>query len=167
MLLNTILNKGNWCSLTIGLLFTICTPWLGGEWRAPTISTPDKNNLIWQSVKLAGTSLGVVPRRNRFNKRGANKPERATTWTYFQLAREDKGVVKRCLREFPFFSVTRPLTSYVAAVELVVAAADHAFLSGYNDKAVLSTATYPPHSSRGGWRQFPGTRNWAWQRTRP
>lgn len=34
-----------------------------------------------------------------------------------------------------------------------MAAADHAFLSEYNDNAILSTDGYPPHSSRGGRRK--------------
>lgn len=69
----------------------------------------------------------------------------------FKVVRENKGVEARSSKEF--CSLKRPLTSYVAAVELVVAAADHAFLSEYNDNAILSTDGYPPHSSRGGRRK--------------
>lgn len=39
------------------------------------------------------------------------------------------------------------LTSY-PAVKLSCGAADHAFLSGYNDKAILGTYTHPLHSLR-------------------
>lgn len=69
----------------------------------------------------------------------------------FKVVRENKSV--EASRSKEFCSLKRPLTSYVAAVELVVAAADHAFLSEYNDNAILSTDGYPPHSSRGGRRK--------------
>lgn len=69
----------------------------------------------------------------------------------FKVVRENKSVEASSSKEF--CSLKRPLTSYVAAVELVVAAADHAFLSEYNDNAILSTDGYPPHSSRGGRRK--------------
>lgn len=60
----------------------------------------------------------------------------------FKVVRENKSVEASSSKEF--CSLKRPLTSYVAAVELVVAAADHAFLSEYNDNAILSTDGYPP-----------------------
>lgn len=66
----------------------------------------------------------------------------------FKVVRENKSVEASSSKEFCLLK--RPLTSYVAAVELVVAAADHAFLSEYNDNAILRTDGYPPHSSRGG-----------------
>lgn len=42
---NDVLNGENRWGLNINLTYVNCTMWPGGEWCAPTVSTPDKKTI--------------------------------------------------------------------------------------------------------------------------
>lgn len=138
--------------------------WPGGEWRAPNASTPDKNNLAWQAVNVSSPA----PRLNKFHV--------FLGFTNHCVFLEQ--LVLACLCE-----IIKMWTRYQRTVRrafvwckmpayqlgcsgAVGGAADHAFLSGCNDKANLAH-TCTRFSLQGGKRKLPGTRKWAGPRTRP